>query len=191
MGGRLTFAQISYDEKHPIILPHQHQFTKMVIDQKHLETLHGGTQSTLAQIRRKYWILRGRNTVRNIINQCVICERIKGQTATQLMADLPITRVTCKRPFLHTGIDLCGPVSLRLSKARGSKIYKGYIALFVCMTIKAVHLELVTDLSSESFLMAFQRFISRRGLCSDLYSDCGTNFIGAKRILERDEEEYL
>ncbi|XP_055308624.1 uncharacterized protein LOC129572639, partial [Sitodiplosis mosellana] len=107
------------------------------------------------------------------------------------MADLPAVRVTKSRSFLHTGIDLCGPVSLRTSKIRGSKIYKGYIILFVCMSVKAVHLEPVIDQSSQAFMMALQRFVSRRGLCSDLYSDCGSNFIGARRQLQSDHYDYL
>lgn len=105
---------------------------------------------------------------------------------------LPTQRITISsRPFIHTGMDLCGPIKLRLSKTRGSKIYKGYIILFICMSVKAVHLEPVTDLTSEAFLMSFQRFVSHHGKPSDLYSDCGTNFVGAEKILKKEEIEYL
>lgn len=98
--------------------------------------LHAGTQLTLAETRRKYWILGGRNCVRKMIKNCLICARYKGQTATQLMADLPSARVTqCHRPFLHAGVDLCGPLTVRTSKKPGSKIYKGYVALFICMAV--------------------------------------------------------
>lgn len=191
VGGRLTYSEMKFEEKHPVILPREHKLTELLILRAHQDSLHGGIQITLAQLRRSCWILRARKTIRSVIDKCVICQRVRGQTATQLMADLPAVRVTRKRPFLHTGVDFCGPFRIRLSKIRGSKIYKGYVALFVCMTIKAVHLEPVRDLSSESFLMAFQRLVSRRGICTDLYSDCGTNFVGAKKLLDADERAYI
>lgn len=189
--GRLALSELSYDEKHPYILPKNHHFTALVINYFHLRALHAEAQLLLADIRKQFWIPDGKNSVRKVISKCVTCHRHKGKTASQLMADLPAVRVTKSRPFLHTGIDLCGPISLRTSKIRGSKIYKGYIILFVCMSTKAVHLEPVIDQSSQAFMMALQRFVSRRGLCSDLYCDCGRNFVGARRLLQSDHYEYL
>ncbi|XP_055307429.1 uncharacterized protein LOC129571636 [Sitodiplosis mosellana] len=189
VGGRLSFSEASYDQKHPFILPKESHFSKLVIQHHHQLALHAGVQLTLAEIRQKYWILGGRNPHRSVITNCVTCFRNKPKTASQLMSNLPAVRVTpCQRPFLHTGVDLCGPILLRTSKKPGSRIYKGYVVLFVCMTIKAVHLEPVIDLSSEAFSMSFQRFIARRGKCSDLYSDRCTNFIGARTMLRKDEE---
>lgn len=157
----------------------------------HSQTLHGGIQLVLTELRRKYWILGRRNFIRKVIMKCVICARHKGRTAIQLMADLPESRVISHRPFLHTGMDLCGPIYLRTWKIRGSKIYKGYIIIFICMSVKAVHLEPVIDESTEAFLMAFQRFVARRGFCSDLYSDNGRNFVGARRVLSEDEQHFM
>lgn len=191
VGGRLSFAETAFDEKHPFIMPHNNHFVKLIILHKHEVCLHAGNQLTLAETRKSFWILGGRRAVHHIIKKCVKCTIVRGETATQLMANLPPTRVTSYRPFLHTGVDLCGPVMIRTAKSRGTKVFKGYIVLFICLSVKAVHLEPVTDQSSEAFLMAFQRFIARRGMCSDLYMDCGTNFIGARRILKKDEEEYL
>lgn len=192
VGGRLSNAQMAYNEKHPLILPVEGHFTHLLIDYAHKQTLHGGAQLTLAYLRKRYWILNGRNTIRTKIHKCVVCHRQRGETTQQLMANLPSCRVRQQfRPFVHTGVDLCGPITIRTSKLRGSKVHKGYIALFICMTVKAVHLEPVVDASADGFLMAFNRFVSRRGLCTDLYADNGTNFIGAKRILRQDELEYL
>lgn len=99
------------------------------------------------------------------------------------MGDLPSQRITQSRPFSHTGCDYAGPFCIKLSKGRKPKTAKAYICLFVCMATKAIHLELVSDLTSDAFLAAFRRFVSRRGFCSNVYSDNGTNFQGARRCL--------
>lgn len=106
------------------------------------------------------------------------------------MADLPPTRVTAARPFAVTGVDYWGPVFLRPATRR-SAARKAYVAVFVCFCTKAVHIELVVDLSTAKFMQAFRRFTSRRGLCSDIFSDNGRNFVGAsnelRRLLRSDE----
>lgn len=95
------------------------------------------------------------------------------------MGQLPPGKVTPSRPFLNSGIDYAGPILLKSWKGRNSKTYKGYIALFVCLSTSAIHIELVTDYSTEAFIAAYKRFVSRRGICATLTSDCGTNFKGA------------
>ena len=102
------------------------------------------------------------------------------------MGILPEARVTPSSPFSNTGIDYAGPFSIRVSKGRGNKSYKGYIALFVCLSTKAIHLELVSDLTAAAFLAAFKRFTSRRGMPSNVYSDNGTNFVGARNELSKE-----
>jgi hypothetical protein len=101
------------------------------------------------------------------------------------MGDLPSDRVTQNRPFLISSVDFAGPVSLKECVGRGKRILKAYISLFICMTTKAVHVELVGDLTTESFLNALKRLISRRGMVSKLYSDNATNFIGSKNDLHK------
>lgn len=101
------------------------------------------------------------------------------------MADLPAARCSPSRAFLHTGVDYAVPLLVRVSSGRGNKSHKSYICIFVCVSTRAVHLELVNDYSSNSFLVAFKRFVSRRGIPSDLYSDNGTNFHGADRELKK------
>lgn len=97
------------------------------------------------------------------------------------MADLPAARVQQCRPFARVCVDFAGPLQMRELKLRRSRTFKIYIAVFVCFTVKAVHLELVTELSTNAFMSAFDRFVARRGLPSDIYSDCGTNFVGANK----------
>lgn len=107
-------------------------------------------------------------------------------TLIQQMASLPRQRVNVARPFLSSGVDYCGPVILPIGTKRSRTTTKTYLAIFICMVAKAVHIEVVEDVSAQAFLDAFTRFISRRGPCPDLYSDNGTSFIGANRMLQDD-----
>lgn len=100
------------------------------------------------------------------------------------MGNLPMHRVAMARPFSSTGVDFCGPIFIREGRRKNSKHIKAYVAVWVCMATKAVHLEVVSDLSTDAFLNAFKRFIGRRGKPSDVFSDNGTNFVGANRELE-------
>jgi hypothetical protein len=184
VGGRLQKLDAPEGRKHPILLPHNHQLTILIIRHLHLKTMHGGFQVLWATLQMEFWILRARDTIRNLIRRCVTCRKQRAQTAQQLMGSLPRARVNPGRPFLHCGVDYAGPFNLRLiAKGRGNKTHKSYFAIFVCFSTKAVHLEVVSELSTEAFLACFKRFTSRRGVSSHMYSDCGTNFVGADREL--------
>jgi hypothetical protein len=100
----------------------------------------------------------------------------------QVMGDLPFDRVNPSRPFSKIGVDFAGPFSIR-PMVRSKVTLKCWIALFVCFSTRAIHIEVVSSLSSEAFLASFKRFTYRRGIPSDVYSDCGTNFKGADKIL--------
>ncbi|XP_046145628.1 uncharacterized protein LOC114881980 [Osmia bicornis bicornis] len=182
LGGRLEHSALSYDEKHPIILP-KHRVSELLIDHAHKRTLHGGVQLTLRVLRQQYWIISARSLVRGHIHRCVTCVRQRAQSATQLMGALPDVRVKPSAPFSHTGLDYAGPINVLPIVGRGQKTRKYYIAIFVCLATKAVHLELVEDCTTSAFLAALKRFASLRGVPSFLYSDNGTNFRGADREL--------
>lgn len=190
VGGRLQQSSLHYDAKHQILLPKSHHVTTIIVNYYHQITQHGGPQITLNVIRQHYWIPDARNTIRLILNKCLLCYRHKATVHHQLMGQLPASRITSHRPFLHTGVDYAGPIDIKFNKGRGAKCYKAYIALFVCLSVKAIHLELVTDLTSTGFIAAYRRFTARRGLCSDIYSDCGTNFIGAAKMLKQEFDLY-
>jgi hypothetical protein len=186
VGGRLRNSRsISVYKKFPILLPKGHFVTTLIIRHAHECQLHAGHQGTLAYIRQKYWPIAGRDAVRQVIHRCIRCFKTNPTTFNQIMGDLPSDRVTQNRPFLISGVDFAGPISLKEGRGRGKRIVKAYIALFICMTTKAVHVELVGDLTTESFLNALKRLISRRGMVSKLYSDNATNFIGSKNELQK------
>ena len=123
-----------------------------------------------------------RRLARSVCGSCVICNKVAARLETQRMGQLPPTRVTPTPPFTVTGIDYAGPFTLK-RHTRKPVLVKSYIALFVCFSTKAVHIELVSDLTTEAFLAALRRFVSRRGLPAEIHSDNGTNFIGARNDL--------
>lgn len=183
VGGRLRHANLKENMKHPIILDSKNYLAKLVVADSHLKTLHGGVQLMIGYLRSKYWILKAKNLVKKTIHLCLICAKQSASARTQLMGDLPEVRVTPARPFLHSGVDFAGPYQVLMSRSRGAKCSKAYIAIFVCMSTKATHLELVGDLTAESFIGAFRRFVARRGRCTHMWSDQGRNFVGANKEL--------
>lgn len=185
VGGRIHRAQIDENQKHPMIIPHNSHLAKLLVADAHNQTLHGGPRLMLTFLQAKYWIIGAKSLVKQYFRKCVKCIRYTPSNKPQLMGQLPTPRVTPNRAFLFSGVDFAGPINIRASKGRGHSSYKGYICLFICLSTKAVHLEAVSDLSSQGFLAAFRRFGARRGHCSDLYSDNGTNFVGAARELKK------
>lgn len=179
VGGRLNNAALDQYQKHQIVLPQHHPLTRMIVMKEHMKG-HLPEKALLYAVRRKYWPLCGQRVVHNVVRSCVPCFRAKPQGVQQLMGTMPSVRVTPARLFLNTGIDFCGPIKLKNPLQRKHNITKAWICVFVCMSVKAIHLEIVTSLSTEGFLMAFDRVLSRRGMCQNIYCDNGTNFTGAK-----------
>jgi len=183
VGGRLEKSDLPESAKHPIVL-RSHPLVSLIISHAHEQTLHGGPQLTLAHLRTDLWILRAQATVRMVLYRCVKCAREKAAISAELMGNLPDVRVNKSvRTFEHTGVDYAGPICVRIAAGRGHKSHKAYIALFICMTTKAIHLELVSDYTSAAFFVCFNRFVSRRGIPHAMYSDNGTTFQGADREL--------
>lgn len=185
VGGRLCNAQIAYDAKHPIILCHKHIVTKLIMEFEHKIQMHVGPQALLYVVRQRYWPTSGRNLARKIVHNCITCFKIKPRSQAPLMGDLPPARVQQSAVFQNVGIDYAGPFLLKTHKLRGHKLIKAYVALFICMSTKALHLEVVTELTSDAFLATFRRFIARRGKPSKVFSDNGTNFVGANHDLKK------
>ena len=138
---------------------------------------HQGRLLTLNEIRQAgYWIIHGRSAVSNVIHKCVKCRRQRGVTETQKMADLPLERTKETAPFTYTGVDVFGPWYIR----EGRKHVKRYGCIFTCMASRAIHLETLNSMDTDSFICALRRFMYRRGSVRQLRSDRGTNFVGAK-----------
>ena len=185
VGGRLEFANIPYNTKHPIILQ-KSELADLIINEAHHSTLHGGNRLVESIIRRKYWITGLKNAIKKCIHRCTKCLRYKKEQQYQLMGTLPQHRVNVSQPFTHCGVDYAGPLNIKCSNGRVQKSFKGYVAVFICMATKAIHLEAVSSLTTDAFLGALRRFFARRGKCSHLYSDNGTNFVGSSKQLDKE-----
>ncbi|KAL0830137.1 hypothetical protein ABMA28_003594 [Loxostege sticticalis] len=184
VGGRLHHADIVYSQKHPIILPKGSVITNLLIRSEHERLLHAGPRLLLANINQKYWIVNGMLEVKKVTHKCITCFRQKATVAKQLMGSLPASRVTATtRPFQKIGVDFAGPIDVKLSRVRRSLVGKGYILVCVCFATKAVHLELASDLTTETFLACFRRLVSRRGLPTEVHCDNASTFKCARSQL--------
>lgn len=193
VGGRLGYSSsFNYSKKHPVLLCSKHPFTIILFRYEHLRLLHAGPQLLLASVRECWWPLNGRNLARKTVHGCVRCTRMRGKALTPIMGNLPADRLEPGFPFIKAGVDYAGPVYILNRKGRGAQLIKAYICVFVCFATRAIHLELVTSLSSSDYILALKRFISRRGKPNVIFSDNGKNFVGAEKefplFLERAKE---
>lgn len=143
----------------------------------------------LAYLRGRFWIIDGPKHVRQFVKKCNTCLRYLSSIGQQMMAAFPSARITPTIPFSHTAMDYSGAIMIRSARGHGHHATKGYIAVFVCLVTKAVHIEIVSDLTSVAFIAAYKRFTGRRGVCSDIYSDNATNYVGAAAIFTKTEQE--
>ncbi|GFU25777.1 integrase catalytic domain-containing protein [Trichonephila clavipes] len=197
VGGRLKHSRLPYSSKHPILLPAKSKLTIIIVKYYHEKYFHLGPQHLLYQVRLKYWPIHGRNICRKVVHNCVICFKFNPKICSQKMGDLPKERITPEKVFNSTGIDLCGPFFIKNKYQRKGPEIKVYVCIFICLVTKAIHLEIISDLTSQALIAALKRFISRRGKCHKIFSDNGTNMIGANREIKalsklvRDREETL
>ncbi|XP_067667337.1 uncharacterized protein [Haliotis asinina] len=184
--GRLTHADyLPYQTKFPIILPRKHWVTKLIVKKHHEDGNHViGTNQMLAVLSSRFWIIAGREEIREWERECTHSRRQKAKPTAQIMAPLPKMRLRYSlRAFEQTGVDYAGP--FLTIQGRGKSRQKRYLCLFTCLVTRAVHLEMSYALDSDSFLNAFYRMASRRGLPKEILSDNGTNFIGAVNELKQ------
>ena len=179
VGGRIHKSLLPEEEKHTIILPSNHPVVKLLIEDVHRRELHAGVEHTLSVLRQRFWLIKGRSTVRQTLRNCLICRHYQTKPFGQQMAPLPEDRIKPAPPFTNVGLDFAGPLYLKDSDE------KVYICLFTCAVTRAVHLELVCDMTTERFLLALRRMIARRGMCSIIWSDNAKTFKAANKELQR------
>ena len=181
VGGRLRRAEaLDQATVHPIVLDPAHLSTRLLIQDFDGRLHHPGPERVFGEIRRSYWILRGREAIRRYQHTCIECRRWKAKPSIPKMADLPPARLRLFKPaFFSTGMDCFGPFQVKV----GRRTEKRWGIIFKCLTTRAVHLDILNTIDADSFLMALRRFIARRGTPAELYSDQGTNFRGGEREL--------
>eukprot|EP00731_Ephydatia_muelleri_P014947 Em0008g667a len=178
-GGRLQNAELSFSTKHPILLPRGHRISSLIVRAAHIHVLHNGVKETLTEVRRKYWIVKGRSLTKAILFRCTICRRYEGAALKgPPPPPLPEFRVKEEPAYTYTGVDFAGPLFVRSTVTR------------------AIHLDIVNDLSTGVFVRCLKRFAARRGLPLKFLSDNGKTFKAAARFLDvvfKDDtvQEYL
>ncbi|XP_070182296.1 uncharacterized protein [Littorina saxatilis] len=183
VGGRLKKSSEPHRVKHPVILPKKSHLGRLVALDLHERIAHQGRNMTINEIRSKgFWITGCRHVVSSLISKCI---KQRGKGKTQKMADLPEERVDASPPFTHCGLDCFGPFMIK----EGRKELKRYGLLITCMASRAVHIEVLDDMSTDSFLNGLRCFIALRGKVRTIFSDQGTNFVGAKHELDRHFEQ--
>lgn len=169
------------DAKNPVILPPNHQVTSLLLTQYHEKYLHRNYETVINEVRQKYSIFRLRQLLAKIRRNCQWCKNRDVLPNPPEMADLPAARLSAyTRPFAHVGVDYFGPIEVLV----GRKVEKRWGVLLTCLTTRAVHIEVANTLTTSSCIMALKNFIARRGTPVSFYSDRGTNFVGANRLLQ-------
>ncbi|OXA48910.1 uncharacterized protein LOC110854898 [Folsomia candida] len=174
---KLLQSDESESFRKPVLLPKFHPIVEQLIREEHCMNGHAGAQFLMGHLRKKYWILQGRQAIKKVIHSCTICKRFSMKKPEVPAGLLPSVRVKMGKVFEVTGVDLAGPLFLKNKT-------KVWIWLFTCAVYRCVHLELVGSISTESFLLALERFIARRGRPTTIYSDNGTNFTGASHYFK-------
>ena len=199
MRGRVQNASLTDSEKHPIILPHQSHLVKLLVQHVHLSQLHAGVNQTLIALRNDYWITHARSLVKSVVKSCVICRKYMPKRLTVPFSPLPADRVTQAKPFEIIGVDFTGPIHIEETKmvtkrptkkcpvkiVKVKTTSKAYISLITCAVTRALHLELVPDLTTDAFIRSFRRFVSRRGTCTVIHSDNAATFKCAEKGIEQ------
>ena len=179
VGGRLQEAEdLQHDTKHPMILPKGHQLIRRLIRYYHQKFHHSGSDYTLFHLRHNFWLMGGKREVNSALQQCVICKRWNAKTSSQIMAPLPADRVRKSRPFERIGIDFTGPFTVRDEQGNQEKTW---VCLYVCLVTRALHTEVVPNLTTEQFLLTFRRLVARFGRPAVMWSDNARTFTAAAK----------
>ena len=186
VGGRIKHAAVDLVAKHPILIPHGHPIARLIALDSH-NIAHLGVEWIVSImiiiIREKFWITKIRRAVKSVSHSCVTCRKLFAPPNVQIMADLLAERLHFGDPlFTFVGMDCFGPCKVKVGRSE----IKRYGCVFTCLTSRAVHIEMLSSLDSDSFINGIRRFIARGGIPAKLWSDNGTNFVGAQSELSRD-----
>ena len=179
---RLTNADLPREMIEPILLPRKERFVQLMIEDTHRKLFHAGVNHTLSEMRTQYWIPQGRAEVKYTLKRCRICRKHQGGPYKMpAMSPWPKSKLIRSVPFDKTGLDYFGPLFVKQTDGSHQKVW---VCLFTCVVVRAIHLEIVNDLTAEEFIMALRRFIARRGKPSNIISDNAPQFKLANSTVE-------
>ncbi|XP_064640944.1 uncharacterized protein LOC135495877 [Lineus longissimus] len=180
VGGRLSRSSMSYEVKHPVLIPRTCHLASLIVKRFHQKVGHSGRGMTLNSIRQAgFWIVNARSIVAKFIMGCVCCRKLRGNPCVQKMSDLPTDRLEPAAPFSYAAVDLFGPYTVKSGRSEP----KRWGVMFTCLASRAIHIETANQLTTDSFLNAYRRCVSRRGKIRFLRCDRGSNFVGGQNQL--------
>lgn len=182
--GRLLNSDLSYAKKYPIIMNSSNPFVLLYANYIHRAYFHAGAKFISCFLESRFRFVGGVSTLsKNIIRKCVVCARFNRSAPSQLMGQLPRERITVSRPFTFICTDFAGPFDTKCVGHRSTIFFKSYLCVFVCLATRAVYLDTMSSLETEDFLSTFHRFAARRGVPKKIWSDNGTTFKKARKVL--------
>lgn len=191
VGGRLQKAGLHPAVAHPVILNIKSRIVKLFVTHLHQLLHHAGSSTVMSVLAVYHHVPTVKRFLRALGQSCVRCRIFYAQSGKQQMGELPEARVRVSRPFSTVGIDFAGPFKIKRGRIRDPTKLKAYICLFICYATKAIHLELVSEMTTDAFLAALTRFAGRRGAPECIETDNGSNFIGADLELKEVREALL
>ena len=185
VGGRAErWMEMTWNKQMFILLPKNSRLSILIADKIHKEIGHLRVAATIAAIRAKYWIIGIHTIVRSICYKCTLCRIKNKRLAEQYMGALPIERLKPAPIFHSTGVDYFGPFTIRgevQKRVRG----KCFAVIFTCMVSRAVYVDLSQDYSTDKLLMTLRRFASCCGWPNIIFSDQGSQLVGASNELKQ------
>jgi hypothetical protein len=182
VGSRLeSWTRHTYNNKQPILLSSKSKFAHLYSQYVH-GLCHLGTSAVASKVRAKFWIVGLRKLLRSIKFKCVTCKK-NGQIQQQVMGQLPEERTKPVPQWSYISLDLFGPYPIRGEVNKRTRS-RGYGVIINCLLTRAVHLDVVCDYGTASFLMALRRFMSIRGCPMKVYSDRGTQLRAADKEIK-------
>ena len=170
-------VNLTYDQIYPVVMPSHCSISRAIVMREHSRVMHAGIARTVDAVRDRYFILRVKELATNVRKHCRMCKWIRANNETASFGALPPFRMDeSEPPFTNTGLDIFGPMKVRM-KTPG----KRYGLIFTCATTRAVHLEVMSDMTADQVFWAFRRFIARRGIPSLIYSDNGSQLVAVKK----------
>lgn len=185
VGGRILTGDVLAGSNGPIIVPKKSHVARLLIKHHHQKCKHQGRHLTEGAVRSAgYWVMGAKRLISSLLNSCVICRKLRRKLETQKMGNIPDFRCKPSPPFTYVGVDTFGPWEVTARKTRGGIANaKRWAILFTCLTSRAVHIELVDEMTSSAFINSLRRFVAMRGKVTEFYSDRGTNFVGSTDAL--------
>ena len=164
--------------EHPLILlPRYSHFVNLLIQDTHNTLYHAGTPRVMTEIQQTYWVLKLRSTCMKVLRACTRCERYQSRPYQSSEGAMAPFRSQYAPPFAHTGLDYAEAIQLTPGK-------RVYLLLFTCAVSRAVHIEICTDMKSDTLFSALTRFMGRRGPPSNYYSDNAKSFIKLSTMVD-------